>query len=433
MHADECNSGASDSDLSCHKVTGAERNRFSKLIYPGATRKLDPTISAKHIKHTSTVSNDKDQRFLQKINNNNNNNNNIVDIRDSTSSFDLAWVKNSSRPEDKRYSSNLSVASVETRSSEARFDGSHRLQQARNKTRMQSHNDYPDIKSSRDQMESPTATRCFVTLEDDAAFSFDAQSLEGQLTDGPVEFKMKQTDDYNQLDEPILATLMRDLRGIYQKTKIIALPLSSYDIYKVVLRDWDLWGPLLLCTFLSFSLHHSEKLDNHNGPHFADVFVLVWLGSYLISLNYKLLSVSSVNSQAITFGSQQSQEKIDASDKMTNSGSGDLAITTDAPGRRNVSQSYRSLLSPPSIFQLMCVFGYCLISPCIGLILLKVFATSSLLFERTIIGLLTGFVWPTYCAKRILARYQHPDKRVLAMYPIGLFYFVLSCMIILNH
>uniref|UniRef100_A0A6G1SL45 Protein YIPF6 n=1 Tax=Aceria tosichella TaxID=561515 RepID=A0A6G1SL45_9ACAR len=285
---------------------------------------------------------------------------------------------------------------------------------------------------------------------------FDEGNLDGQLADGSAETRRRLSDDYNQLDEPILDTLKRDLYGIYNKMKIIALPLSSYDIYKVVLRGWDLWGPLLLCTFLAFNLHHSRNYeDKHTGPQFADVFVLVWFGSCIVSLNYRLLSASSVNNQLIskqilhvtTSNSEQAQQaevnqlssqypepKIDPTlqDRLDAS----MGNSPDKPKLSAISsrdQPHHTLVSPPSILQLMCVFGYCLVAPCVGLILLKLFSFYQLFFERIIIGIIFGFAWPTFCSVRILIRYQHPSKRALAIYPIGLFYFVLSCLIILSH
>lgn len=54
----------------------------------------------------------------------------------------------------------------------------------------------------------------------------------------------------------------------------------------------DLWGPLLLCTLMATVLQGSaDKADNSNdgGPEFAEVFVLVWIGSLVVTLNSKLL------------------------------------------------------------------------------------------------------------------------------------------------
>lgn len=281
--------------------------------------------------------------------------------------------------------------------------------------------------------------------QDVANFVVETGNLDGRILDGPADVKQKLSDDYNQLDEPIMDTLMRDLSGLLNKMKIITLPLSSYDIYKVVLRGWDLWGPLLLCTFMAFNLHHSKtQQDNHPGPQFADVFVLVWFGSCLVSLNYRLLSISSINNQMVS-------RQTTTTNIIVQSGQNDQAIGRQAFIEPEISNQgladdsqvisrqqkreapLQTLMSPPSIFQLMCVFGYCLIGPCFGLILVKIFSFKRLFFERIFLGLIFGFAWPTYCSVRILIRYQHPNKRALAIYPIGLFYFILSCMIILSH
>lgn len=53
----------------------------------------------------------------------------------------------------------------------------------------------------------------------------------------------------------------------------------------------DLWGPLLLCTLMATILQGTEVADNTNdgGPEFAEVFVLVWIGAAVVTLNSKLL------------------------------------------------------------------------------------------------------------------------------------------------
>lgn len=53
----------------------------------------------------------------------------------------------------------------------------------------------------------------------------------------------------------------------------------------------DLWGPLILCTFLAAILHGTADDPNTNdgGPEFAQVFVMVWIGAMIVTLNSKLL------------------------------------------------------------------------------------------------------------------------------------------------
>lgn len=58
-----------------------------------------------------------------------------------------------------------------------------------------------------------------------------------------------------------------------------------------LLKEWDLWGPLVLCTFMATILQGSSDGANSNdgGPEFAEVFVIVWIGAMVVTLNSKLL------------------------------------------------------------------------------------------------------------------------------------------------
>lgn len=267
------------------------------------------------------------------------------------------------------------------------------------------------------------------------------QVLQGQM---PSHDDSKRKSTFDELDEPIIDTLLHDLRGIYSKMKLIILPMSSYDTYRIALRGWDLWGPLILCTFLAINLHHPESMDRHSGPHFAEVFVLIWFGSCTISLNYRLLSLTSSSQRDLLSesnpASQQSSSSINNVGNMLFPGN-DIPQQDHDTAQQNQDRMRqpKTIMAPPSIFQLMCVFGYCLVPPCFGLVLIKILSLSfdfsfhALFSEKLIIGMIFGFLWPTFCSVKILVRYQEKDKRVLAIYPIGLFYFILSWMIILNH
>lgn len=148
---------------------------------------------------------------------------------------------------------------------------------------------------------------------------------------------------------------------------------------------------------MGLALHH--KGDGRVGPHFAEIFVLVWFGSYIVSVNYRL-----------------------------------LALSPTKRGKRS-----HGLIASPSTFQLLCVLGYCLAPACGGIVLLKIVESlftvqlKNQFFEKMFVGLLLGFVWPTFSAVTILSKYQEKDKRLLAVYPIALFYFVISWFIISAH
>ena len=50
----------------------------------------------------------------------------------------------------------------------------------------------------------------------------------------------------------------------------------------------DLWGPLLLCLMLSLCLSYYTKSDD-GALVFEIVFVIVWLGAAIVSINGQLL------------------------------------------------------------------------------------------------------------------------------------------------
>lgn len=77
---------------------------------------------------------------------------------------------------------------------------------------------------------------------------------------------------------------LRDLRAIYNKVVQVLRPSSQ----NAVLRDWDLWGPLLftitLAILLSLDAPPAQSLTVFTG-----VFVIVSVGSVVVTLNCKLL------------------------------------------------------------------------------------------------------------------------------------------------
>lgn len=53
------------------------------------------------------------------------------------------------------------------------------------------------------------------------------------------------------------------------------------------LRNWDLWGPLLLCLMLALTI--SISTDKKEDVVFSTIFVIIWIGSGVVTLNAKLL------------------------------------------------------------------------------------------------------------------------------------------------
>lgn len=53
------------------------------------------------------------------------------------------------------------------------------------------------------------------------------------------------------------------------------------------LRDWDLWGPLFICMSLAVML--SLKAHQEASLVFSVIFVIVWVGAAIVTINGQLL------------------------------------------------------------------------------------------------------------------------------------------------
>lgn len=65
--------------------------------------------------------------------------------------------------------------------------------------------------------------------------------------------------------------------------------IAVVKIFNHLLLLGDLWGPLVLCTFMATILQGNSNSQYDGGPEFAEVFVLVWIGAMVVTLNSKLL------------------------------------------------------------------------------------------------------------------------------------------------
>ncbi|XP_031555596.1 protein YIPF6-like [Actinia tenebrosa] len=200
--------------------------------------------------------------------------------------------------------------------------------------------------------------------------------VEGDIT---VPGAPDEDEQPSTLDEPVIETLKRDLKAVGIKFLHVMIPRQS----KSLLRDWDLWGPLILCVCLAMLLQGHKVADSNNdgGPQFAEVFVVVWVGSFVITINSKLLG-------------------------------GQI-----------------------SFFQSVCVLGYCIFPLVVALIVCRFILLAKqnvALFFVRLIFVIAGFAWATFASVKFLGDSQPRNRKALAVYPIFLFYFVISWMIISN-
>ena len=91
--------------------------------------------------------------------------------------------------------------------------------------------------------------------------------------------------DLGTLDEPVTETIMRDLRMVGNKMLCVLNPRKAN---MQTLKNWDLWGPLVLCltlaTLLSWFAPYEQK-----SLVFASVFVIVCCGATVVTVNALLL------------------------------------------------------------------------------------------------------------------------------------------------
>ncbi|XP_058238817.1 protein YIPF6 [Hemibagrus wyckioides] len=183
-------------------------------------------------------------------------------------------------------------------------------------------------------------------------------------------------DEISTLDEPVKDTILRDLKAVGQKFVHVMYPKKS----SALLRDWDLWGPLLLCVALALMLQGgSADSKDDGGPQFAEVFVIVWFGSIIITVNSKLLGGTI------------------------------------------------------SFFQSLCVLGYCILPLTAAMLVCRLVLLSSnglVSFIVRLVVVTASFGWSTFASTAFLADSQPPNRKALVVYPVFLFYFVISWMIL---
>ena len=175
------------------------------------------------------------------------------------------------------------------------------------------------------------------------------------------------------LDEAIITTIYRDLYSVYIKLILVINPLTSDEVKQKHIRQWDLWGPLLFTVFLACTLAINS---NDKSQTVILIFLIFWVGSFLVFLNSNLLGV-----------------KI-------------------------------------SIFQIFCLLGYCLFPLNISSFIFCFIKTNDIL-KLFFIGL-TCF-WSLFSVSRFLKNLANSEQRYLVLYPVILLYFFISWFIFTNN
>lgn len=175
------------------------------------------------------------------------------------------------------------------------------------------------------------------------------------------------------LDEPVSETIKRDLKTIGVKLKLVMLPNASQEDTISELRKWDLWGPLLLCLVLSIVLSMAAP-DEQASTVFSSVFVIVWCGAFVVTLNAQLLG-------------------------------GNI-----------------------SMFQSVCVLGYCIFPLVLAAILCQIWG--NVIWKAIVVA--AGFFWSSRASVVFMGQLVPPEKKLLVLYPVYLFYSVISWLALVS-
>ena len=171
------------------------------------------------------------------------------------------------------------------------------------------------------------------------------------------------------LNEPILTTIFRDLYLIYTKLKFVVNPYTSNEVKSYHIKQWDLWGPLLMVIFLACTLTFNSSDKSQT---VILVFLIFWLGSFLVFLNAHLLGVKT------------------------------------------------------SIFQIFCLLGYCLFPLDVSAFILS-FTKLFDIFRFIIVAITCA--WSLYSTSSFLQNLSMPEQRYLVLYPSILLYIYISWFI----
>ena len=180
----------------------------------------------------------------------------------------------------------------------------------------------------------------------------------------------KQKNNKSTLDESVYSTISRDISMICKKLKYVINPFIAKEMKYNHIRQWDLWGPLLLNIILACTLALNTK---DKGQITSLIFIIFWMGGIAIYLNNYFLEVKA------------------------------------------------------SIFQIFCLLGYCLFPLNLAAIIVT-FIHSNDIFRFFIVGI-TCF-WSVYSSSDYLKAITTQDKRYLVLYPCILFYLYISWFIV---
>lgn len=161
---------------------------------------------------------------------------------------------------------------------------------------------------------------------------------------------------------------------------MVMIPSISSSEMRAELRDWDLWGPFFICMSLAVML--SLKAHDEASVVFSVIFIIVWVGAAVITVNGQLLG-----------------------------------------GRL-------------SFFQSVCLLGYCIFPVLIGAVacwIINSFVRNDFAVVFRFVSVLVALLWSIWASSSFLTDAKFPEgRKVLALYPVLLFYFSLAWIVLIG-
>eukprot|EP01147_Barroeca_monosierra_P001158 gene1158-4376_t len=208
------------------------------------------------------------------------------------------------------------------------------------------------------------------TEDDDQALLLESEAIDEADLIGSINLATASEQD--TLDEHVWETVKRDLSQIMTKFFHVLVPRKGG---KELLRNWDLWGPMALTITLALLLRENAQ-DGQKTQVFTGVFFIIGAGSVIVTVNNQLLSGTM------------------------------------------------------SIFQGMCVLGYCMLPLVCSCILLRVVAylTSHIIVRFLVV--IVGLVWSIFASLGFVAQSSPVSRKALVVYPIVLYYVFIAWLVL---
>ena len=175
------------------------------------------------------------------------------------------------------------------------------------------------------------------------------------------------------LDEPITTTLKRDLLVIGNKIRYVLVPKMTERKLEE-LYNWDLWGPLIFCFLYSIAL--STGNSNSETSIFVLIFVIFWIGGFIITFNERFLGAQI------------------------------------------------------GICQILSLLGYGMFPTTVAGVIIGFCGITNIYVKFILVGI--GLVWSIIASIGFFSSLVEPEKKMLAIIPVFLFLFSLS-MFALNY